>query len=354
MSPADHHSQRSANQPASRIHPFLICSVNGELYGLDVNDVRHIAVVGRIWRLPKLPPFVLGVTRLRNRLCLLIDVRRRFGLPDRVNQARAFAVEIDAAHPVALAVDSVEDVQYVDVDNIYSVACLREDFNCRTITGMITVADRMCMLLDLPWILTGQASQQAASATMPVTSPPVVALAGTDASPGEVSSTVATSGPHDQASDVTPAEPVAAMLSVIGVPPSPTRARTERLLGLLSKPVVVGRRRVPGFRPADPRLPALAAGLLEAPREFRTNDAAPLVAAHLNRTPEEYRLSHFRYDLAKFRARNLAERIGCTLRYRLTGIGRIACHIIAKRSAATRLPKVLTGEEYPQRAALSA
>lgn len=354
MSPADHHPQRNADQATNRIHPYLICSVNGELYGLDVNDVRHIAVVGRIWRLPKLPPFVLGVTRLRNRLCLLIDLRRRFGLPDRVNQARAFAVEIDAAQPVAVAVDSVEDVKYVDAAQIYSVECLREDFNIRSITGMMTVADRMCMLLDLPWILTGQASQQTAPATTLVTSPPVVALAGTDVSPAEVTFTAPASNPHDQASEVTPVEPVAALLSVIGVPLSSTRARTERLYALLSKPAVVGRRRVPGFRPADPRLPALAAGLLEAAPEFRTNDAAPLVAAHLNLTPQEYRVSHFRYDLGKFRARNLAERIGCSRRYKLTGIGRIVCHIIAKRSAAPRLPKVHTTEEYPQRAALSA
>ncbi len=354
MSPADHHPQRAADQAASRIHPYLICSVNGELYGLDVNDVRHIAVVGRIWKLPKLPHFVLGVTRLRDRLCLLIDLRRRFGLPDRVNQARAFAIEVDTAQPVAVAVDSVEDVKHVDATHIHSVECLREDFNIRSITGMITVADRMCMLLDLPWVLTGQSSQRTAPATTLVTFPQTVALAGAGASPAEVPSTVPSSDLHDQASDVTPAEPVAAVLSVIGVPPSPTRARTERLIALLSKPAFVGRRRVPGFRSADPRLPALAAGLLEAPPEFRTNDAAPLVAAHLNRTPEEYRISHFRYDLGKFRARNLAERIGCSRRYQLTGIGRIVCHIIAKRNEASRLPKVHTAEEYPRRTALSA
>ena len=119
-------------------------------------------------------------------------------------------------------------------------------------------------------------------------------------------------------------------LSVIGVLKTSNAAREERLIDLLAKPVVVGTRRTPGFRPGDPRLPALAIALLQMPATFRTRDAAPVVAGLLGRPTHDYRLNQFRYDLGKLRARGLAERIGTTRRYCLTRIGRIVCRVLEK------------------------
>ncbi len=57
---------------------YLICSLHGGLYGLDVTRVRNIGTIGRIWRLPLVPDYVKGVTRIRDRLIPLVDLR----LPD--------------------------------------------------------------------------------------------------------------------------------------------------------------------------------------------------------------------------------------------------------------------------------
>ena len=119
-------------------------------------------------------------------------------------------------------------------------------------------------------------------------------------------------------------------LSVIGVLKTSNAAREERLVDLLANPAVVGTRRSPGFRPGDPRLPALAIALLQMPATFRTRDAAPVVAGLLGRPTHDYRLNHFRYDLGKLRARGLAERVGVTRRYHLTRIGRIVCRVLEK------------------------
>lgn len=354
MSPLDSNPQRAAEVTRIQTKAVLICSVNNELYGIGVDDVLHLAVVGKIWKLPELPPAVMGVTKIRNRLCPLIDLRVRLGLPRRAQRARICAVEIDSDTPMAVAVDSVEEIKYVEADAVHTVESLRTRFNVRAITGMVTVGDRMCMLLDLPWILTGRASGAFPSSTTMTAPPAVISATQADAATSDEHSTQPVPRPRARRSTATRVEPGAAALSVIGVPPSRTQARKEHLLAMLSRATVVGRRRVPGFRPTDPRLPALAAGLLEMPPEFRTLDAAPVVAAHLGRTPQEYRVSHFRYDLGKLRARHLAERIGSSRRYRLTGIGRIVCHIVAKRRQVVQAPRVHTTREFPRQSAISA
>ena len=133
------------------------------------------------------------------------------------------------------------------------------------------------------------------------------------------------------------------------------RARKERLISLLAKPVFAGKRRISGFRPGDPRLAALAIALLEMPSTFHTKAAARAVAALLGRSAENYRVTHFRYDLAKLRARHLAERIGTSRRYRLTRIGRIVCEILENGSVAAELPRArTTASLQTHRSALSA
>ncbi|UCE60180.1 MAG: hypothetical protein JSU63_00225 [Phycisphaerales bacterium] len=106
-------------------------------------------------------------------------------------------------------------------------------------------------------------------------------------------------------------------------------AQREHLISLLAKAVTIGPRRIPGFTPGDPRLSAVAAALVQLPSPFKTSQAAPIVATLLGHTSAEYQVNHFRYDLGKLRARNLAERLGRHRRYRLTQIGRKVCAILA-------------------------
>lgn len=145
--------------------------------------------------------------------------------------------------------------------------------------------------------------------------------------------------------DDAPARPVATA-TVLRFPQPRGTTAPSRLTSLLAKPVVVGERRSPGFRPGDPRLGALASALLQVPSTFKTNEAAPLVANLLGRSPRDYRISHFRYDFAKLRVRNLAQRIGTTRRYRLTRIGRLVCEVIDRRRRANDLANARSERSY--------
>ena len=323
--------------------PYLIISLDDALFGIEINQVRRISQIGRIWRLPCQPACVKGVTIIGDRIFTLIDLRLKLGLPEIAYDSKTCALEVDGSIPVAVVVDSVERVARFAMREIEKTnSCVRYD--SRAVTGIVHHSDRLCLLLDLDWILTGRSTSscdeqdtpavRAEEATLRRLDAPsektTVELACPDAQKTITASilrsrdeaVVPVVGLTHQRPEITKhhSEP----LRLLGRIPAHTQLRTvdavlvERVVKDLARPITVGARRIARFRPGDPRLGAIAAALLQMPSTLRTKDAALMVATLLNRTPSDYRITHFRYDLAKLRARNLAERIGTSRRYRLT------------------------------------
>ena len=58
-----------------------IVSLDGELYGLDVQHIFDIRPLERVTFVPRVPVWVLGVVNWRGRILSVIDLRRFLGLP---------------------------------------------------------------------------------------------------------------------------------------------------------------------------------------------------------------------------------------------------------------------------------
>lgn len=346
-------------------HGYLVCSLHGGLVGLDVTKLRYIGTVGRIFRLPLVPDYFKGVTSIRGRLIPLVDLRLKLGLPEAAYHNRTCVVETEVPIPIAVAVDSVESVRHFAEREIVPAAHFGMGIESRAVMGIVPIESRFCVLLDLEWILLGRSSrvcgEEVASAMRPsagrsqrheTSNDGVTAFSGYAEVPKSKDLKVlgfvnrdATAGalfPADQTINaLLRFEPGRLQGSTCGpdLVKASDRVHDERLISLLAKPVLAGGRRIPGFRPGDRRLSALAIALLEMPSTFQTKHAAPAVATLLGRSSEDYRVTHFRYDLRKLRARHLAERIGTSRHYRLTKIGRIVCETLENGSAAANLPR---------------
>jgi hypothetical protein len=95
-------------------------------------------------------------------------------------------------------------------------------------------------------------------------------------------------------------------------------------LAALAQPTVVGQRRIPGLKLHDDRVLRLLEMLLHPGgfvADWTTRELATRLRARHRLTEADYRLSQLRYDLAKLRAKALAERLGSSRRYRLTPLG---------------------------------
>ena len=99
----------------------------------------------------------------------------------------------------------------------------------------------------------------------------------------------------------------------------------------LSQPTVLENgKRVPGLKPAHPRLLALMQAILRfthlaAGGLFTTTELHAQVAEALGKSTTEYKLGSLRYDLSKLRAKGLVDRIPHSRKYHLTKVGYRLC-----------------------------
>jgi purine-binding chemotaxis protein CheW len=81
------------------------------LFGVQVSEVQEILRYQDPTTVPIAPPVIRGLMNLRGQIVAVLDLRRRLGLPERLDQTRAFNVIVRAPEgAVSLLVDRVGEV----------------------------------------------------------------------------------------------------------------------------------------------------------------------------------------------------------------------------------------------------
>ena len=62
---------------------LVVFFLDGQRYGLHLSTVRRVVRAVEVRALPSAPGIVLGVINIEGRIIPVINVRRRFGLPDK-------------------------------------------------------------------------------------------------------------------------------------------------------------------------------------------------------------------------------------------------------------------------------
>lgn len=87
---------------------LVLFALGDQRYGLPLSAVDRIVRIVDITPLPKAPDIVLGAVNVRGRVVPVVNVRRRFGLPEReIALSDRLIVAHTARRPVALVVDAV-------------------------------------------------------------------------------------------------------------------------------------------------------------------------------------------------------------------------------------------------------
>jgi purine-binding chemotaxis protein CheW len=100
---------------------FLTFWIGDEEYGMGIEFVTEIIGVQKITKVPDMPHFIKGVINLRGRIIPVIDVRTRFGLPERAYDERTCIVVIHVNNQTTgMIVDQVNEVSNIAQDQIES------------------------------------------------------------------------------------------------------------------------------------------------------------------------------------------------------------------------------------------
>ncbi len=96
----------------------VVFKLNEERYGVDIKHVNGIEREQTIIRIPNSSSTVKGIINLRGDVIPVIDLKAKFATPGaQKNNTELIIVNVETGL-LALEVDGVDEIQYIDTDNI--------------------------------------------------------------------------------------------------------------------------------------------------------------------------------------------------------------------------------------------
>lgn len=140
---------------------FVVFKLGNEEYAVPITQVKEINRLSTTTKVPKSPTFVEGIINLRGQIIPIIDMKKRFDLPqsEYTGEARIIVIQVNSS-TFGIEVDSVSEVLRVsssDIEPAPQIAC---GIDSTYITGVAKVADRLLILLDLDRLLSEEEKDQ--------------------------------------------------------------------------------------------------------------------------------------------------------------------------------------------------
>ncbi|HEX9583242.1 MAG TPA: chemotaxis protein CheW [Gammaproteobacteria bacterium] len=143
----------SPPQSASTPGRVVVFTLGDQRYGLSLSAVERVVHMVQVTPLPRAPAIVLGVVNVRGRVIPVLNLRRRFRLPERdFALTDRLVIARTARRPVALVADEVAGVleysalQIVEARDIVPGVEYTE--------GVVKLADGLILIHDLDSFLS--------------------------------------------------------------------------------------------------------------------------------------------------------------------------------------------------------
>lgn len=128
---------------------YVVFRVAGAEYVLPASQVLHMESFSGATRVPGAPPYVVGLVQVRSRVLPVIDLRVRFGLPERepTLDSRILIVQ-QGTRAVGLLADSAREVLRIGHDQFFPPPELVSEQAAGFITQVAELGSRLVMLID--------------------------------------------------------------------------------------------------------------------------------------------------------------------------------------------------------------
>lgn len=145
---------------------LVVFTLDEQRYALRLAAVERVVRAVEVTRLPKAPEIVLGMINVQGRIIPVINVRKRFHLPERgIELSDQFIIARISRRTVALVVDAVNDV--VPCPEAQVVAAEKILPGLEHVEGVLKIPDGMIFVHDLDRFLSLDEAQALAEALQP-------------------------------------------------------------------------------------------------------------------------------------------------------------------------------------------
>jgi len=136
------------------IAQYLTFTLADEQYAVNVQYVWKVLEYTQITKVPNTSDFMLGVINLHGSVVPVMDLRKKFNLPEKEQtiDTSIIAIEIetdDGKLPVAVLADSVQEVIDLDEQHIEPAPKIGTRVNDDFIEGMGKKDDEFIIILDI-------------------------------------------------------------------------------------------------------------------------------------------------------------------------------------------------------------
>jgi purine-binding chemotaxis protein CheW len=130
-------------------------NIGDEEFGVDILNVQEINRMVEVTKVPGSPEFVEGIINLRGKVIPIIDLRRRFGIQNRVTDKSTRIIVVELSKKViGFIVDSVSEVLRINSSICEPPPNIVSNINTEYITAVGKLEDRLLILLDLEKVLS--------------------------------------------------------------------------------------------------------------------------------------------------------------------------------------------------------
>ncbi len=129
---------------------YVIFQLAGEYYGINIHNVENIEKQTAITRVPHTKPYVKGIINLRGNVIPVMDLRTRFGLPEKDfdDEMRIIIVNYEDFQ-IGMIVDSSSETLQLSEERIDRAPNIKTNINEEYVKDVGKHDDRIIMLLDL-------------------------------------------------------------------------------------------------------------------------------------------------------------------------------------------------------------
>lgn len=129
---------------------LITFQIGEQFLGVDIMSIREIRAWTPTTLLPHTPDFVRGVVNLRGTVLPVIDLSARLGWGLAAPGQRHVIIVVQiGAQLNGLIVDAVNDIVTIDSDQLQPPPDLTGDEAVHFLEGLVTVEDRMVIVLHL-------------------------------------------------------------------------------------------------------------------------------------------------------------------------------------------------------------
>ena len=135
----------------------VVFMLNKAYYGVPILQVKEIVKMTEITEIPNTPDFVQGIVNLRGKIIPIIDMRKRFGLPEEeVNENWKILILKSDDVLFGVMVDQISEVEKVPATLIEKPPKIVAGVNGKFINAIAKMENRLLILLDIGKILSDE------------------------------------------------------------------------------------------------------------------------------------------------------------------------------------------------------